>query len=274
MEESCTSLVQQKDVARRLRDGPTLLELLSRSSLDQDLESNGVDGLVDGLASWVASNNFKVSLLGLDALAILVERLQEHFKPHLVTVLPCLVDRLGDTKEQVRNASQGLLIKIMDVVSQPRVVWERLQGGFKHRNFHTREGLCVCLDSTINRFGAQCLSLNKLVPHLCNLLGDANSQVRDAAMVTLTEVYRHIGERVRADLTRKGLPQARLAAVLARFDEVLHSGHMIAGEGELNGHVLRVSEGILVWWLLCSDGSRGSIKALLLISFQRPFLCY
>ena len=66
----------------------------------------------------------------------------------------------------------------------------------------------------------------------------------------------------------------RLAAVLARFDEVLHSGHMIAGEGELNGHVLRVSEGILVWWLLCSGGSRGSSKALLLISFQRPFLCY
>uniref|UniRef100_UPI0035900983 CLIP-associating protein 1-A-like isoform X5 n=1 Tax=Myxine glutinosa TaxID=7769 RepID=UPI0035900983 len=230
MEESCMSLVQQKDVARRLRDGPALLELISGPSLDQDLESNGVEGLADGLVTWVASNNFKVSLLGLEALAVLVERLQENFKPQLVTVLPCLVDRLGDTKEQVRNAAKGLLIKIMDLVSQPQVVWERLQGGFKHRNFHTREGLCLCLDSTINRFGAQSLSLNKLVPHMCNLLGDANSQVREAAMVALTEVYRHVGERVRADLTRKGLPQARLTAVLARFDEVLHSGHMITGE--------------------------------------------
>lgn len=34
-------------------------------------------------------------------------------------------------------------------------------------------------------------------------------QVRDAAINSLVEIYRHVGERVRADLSKKGLPQSR-----------------------------------------------------------------
>lgn len=34
-------------------------------------------------------------------------------------------------------------------------------------------------------------------------------QVRDGAMNCLVEIYRHVGERVRMDLGKKGLPQSR-----------------------------------------------------------------
>lgn len=34
-------------------------------------------------------------------------------------------------------------------------------------------------------------------------------QVRDGAMSCLVEIYRHVGERVRMDLSKKGLPQSR-----------------------------------------------------------------
>lgn len=34
-------------------------------------------------------------------------------------------------------------------------------------------------------------------------------QVRDGAMNCLVEIYRHVGERVRIDLGKKGLPQSR-----------------------------------------------------------------
>lgn len=34
-------------------------------------------------------------------------------------------------------------------------------------------------------------------------------QVREAAITTLVDVYRHVGERVRADLAKRGLPAAR-----------------------------------------------------------------
>lgn len=36
-----------------------------------------------------------------------------------------------------------------------------------------------------------------------------NDQVRDGAMSCLVEIYRHVGERVRLDLSKKGLPQSR-----------------------------------------------------------------
>jgi CLIP-associating protein 1/2 len=47
------------------------------------------------------------------------------------------------------------------------------------------------------------------VPAICKLLDDQNSQVREQAITTLTEIYRHVGEKVRSDLARKGIPQQK-----------------------------------------------------------------
>ncbi|XP_035767729.1 CLIP-associating protein 1-B-like isoform X9 [Neolamprologus brichardi] len=102
-----------------------------------------------------------------------------------------------------------------------------MMGGFKHKNNRTREGLCLCLISTLNVFGSQSLTLSKIVPHICSLLGDPTSQVRDGAMNCLVEIYRHVGERVRIDLGKKGLPQSRLNVIFSKFDEVQRSGNMV-----------------------------------------------
>uniref|UniRef100_A0A452RCI5 Cytoplasmic linker associated protein 1 n=1 Tax=Ursus americanus TaxID=9643 RepID=A0A452RCI5_URSAM len=151
----------------------------------------------------------QVVLLGMDILSALVTRLQDRFKAQIGTVLPSLIDRLGDAKDSVREQDQTLLLKIMDQAANPQYVWDRMLGGFKHKNFRTREGTCLCLVATLNASGAHTLTLSKIVPHICNLLGDPNSQVRDAAINSLVEIYRHVGERVRADLSKKGLPQSR-----------------------------------------------------------------
>uniref|UniRef100_A0A4X2LIZ5 Cytoplasmic linker associated protein 2 n=1 Tax=Vombatus ursinus TaxID=29139 RepID=A0A4X2LIZ5_VOMUR len=111
-------------------------------------------------------------------------------------------------------------------------VWELLTVGFKHKNYRSREGVCLCLIATLNTYGAHSLVLSKLVPHLCILCGDSNGQVRDAAILAMVEVYRHVGEKVRADLSRRGLPVARLQAVFAKFDEVRDSGSMASSVGD------------------------------------------
>ncbi|KAL8183139.1 UNVERIFIED_CONTAM: CLIP-associating protein 1 [Gekko kuhli] len=178
-----------------------------------------------------------VVLLGLDILSALVSRLQERFKAQVGTVLPSLLDRLGDAKDLVREQDQALLLKIMEQAANPQYVWDRILGGFKHKNFRTREGICLCLIATLNASGAQSLTLSKIVPHICNLLGDPNSQVRDAAINSLVEIYRHVGERVRADLSKKGLPQSRLNIIFTKFDEVQKSGTMIQGSGDLRHSV-------------------------------------
>eukprot|EP00066_Takifugu_rubripes_P015375 XP_011604641.1 PREDICTED: CLIP-associating protein 1-B-like isoform X1 [Takifugu rubripes] len=222
--------VTHKDVGRRLQVGQEVIELILDGEKSPDLEQDQsmMDRMVEAVASsWVNSSNFKVVLLGMDILSALVSRLQERFRTQVGTVLPSLMDRLGDAKDQVRDQDQALLLKIMDQAANPQFVWERMMGGFKHKNNRTREGLCLCLISTLNVFGSQSLTLSKIVPHICHLLGDPTSQVRDGAMNCLVEIYRHVGERVRMDLGKKGLPQSRLNVIFSKFDEVQRSGNMV-----------------------------------------------
>ncbi|XP_017550831.1 CLIP-associating protein 1a isoform X5 [Pygocentrus nattereri] len=232
--EYCLAQVLQKDVGRRLQVGQELIDYISDGDKSHDLEQDqtALDKMVDGLAtSWVNSSNFKLALLGMDILSALVTRLQDRFRTQVGTVLPSLIDRLGDAKDQVRDQDQTLLLKIMDQTANPQYVWDRMLGGFKHKNNRTREGVCLCLIATLNTYGAQGLTLSKIVPHICNLLGDPTSQVRDSAMNCLVEIYRHVGERVRVDLSKKGLPQSRLNVIFSRFDEVQRSGNMILSSG-------------------------------------------
>ncbi|XP_036949992.1 CLIP-associating protein 2 isoform X5 [Acanthopagrus latus] len=220
--------VVQKDVTRRLQVGQDLIDYLNDPQRSPDVEQDKprLDKTVDELTGWVNSSNFKVALMGIDICGAFVDRLGERFRGYLGTVLPALVDRLGDGKDQVRENSQALILRCMEQTASPMYIWERLLPGFKHKNFRSREGICLCLSATLSTYGAQPLSLSKLVPHLCSLSGDQNPQVREASITTLVDVYRHVGDRVRADLGKRGLPAARLQTLFSRFDEALNSGNM------------------------------------------------
>ncbi|KAM4794072.1 CLIP-associating protein 2 isoform 15-T15 [Cyanocitta cristata] len=221
--------VQQKDVGRRMQVGQELLEYLGDPARSSDLEQDQqrLDKVIDELTAWVNSSNFKVSLLGLDVLGAFVNRLSGRFKPYIGTVLLPLIDRMGDAKDQVREQAQNLILKLMCEAAPPMYIWERLAVGFKHKNYRSREGVCLCLVATLNIYGAQPLILSKLVPHLCVAFGDSNSQVRDAAILAIVEVYRHVGEKVRIDLTKRGIPPGRLQTIFAKFDEIRNSDNMI-----------------------------------------------
>ncbi|XP_065804522.1 CLIP-associating protein 2 isoform X42 [Labrus bergylta] len=220
--------VLQKDVTRRLQVGQDLIDYLNDPQRSQDVEQDKprLDKTVDELTGWVNSSNYKVALLGIDICGAFLDRMGERFKGYLGTVVPALVDRLGDGKDQVRENSQALILRCMEQTASPTYVWEKLLPGFKHKNFRCREGICLCLSAALSVYGAQPLSLSKLVPHICTLTGDQNPQVREASMTTLVDIYRHVGERVRADLGKRGLPAARLQTLFARFDEALNSGNM------------------------------------------------
>uniref|UniRef100_A0A8C1RNR7 Cytoplasmic linker associated protein 1 n=1 Tax=Cyprinus carpio TaxID=7962 RepID=A0A8C1RNR7_CYPCA len=228
--EYIVAQVTQKEVGRRFQVGPEIIDYIVDRQKSHDLEHDQsmLDRMVDSLAtSWVNASNFKVALLGMDIVSALVTRLQERFRTQIGTVLPSLIDRLGDSKDQVRDQAQSLLLKIMDQAASPQYVWDRMPAGFRHKNSRTREAVCFCLISTLNVYGAHGLTLSKVVPHICHLLGDPSGQVRDGAMNCLVEIYRHVGERVRVDLGKKGLPQSRLNVIFSRFDEVQRSGNMI-----------------------------------------------
>uniref|UniRef100_A0A8C6EGA4 CLIP-associating protein 1 n=1 Tax=Moschus moschiferus TaxID=68415 RepID=A0A8C6EGA4_MOSMO len=227
--EYFSAQVQQKDVGGRLQVGQELLLYLGAPGAIPDLEEDlaRLSKTVDALTGWVGSSNYRVSLMGLEILSAFVDRLSTRFKCYVGMVIVALVDRMGDAKDKVRDEAQTLILKLMDQVAPPMYIWEQLASGFKHKNFRSREGVCLCLIETLNIFGAQPLVLSKLVPHLCILFGDSNSQVRDAAILAMVEIYRHVGEKVRVDLYKRGIPPARLEMILAKFDEVQNSGGMI-----------------------------------------------
>uniref|UniRef100_A0A8C7HT71 Cytoplasmic linker associated protein 2 n=1 Tax=Oncorhynchus kisutch TaxID=8019 RepID=A0A8C7HT71_ONCKI len=147
--------VLQKDVTRRLQVGQDLIDYLNDPQRSSDVEQDKprLDKTIDELTGWVNASNYKVALLGIDIAGAFVDRLGEHFRGYLGTVVPALVDRLGDSKDQVREQSQNLILRCMEVTASP--------------------------------------------------------MVREAATTSLVDVYRHIGERVRADLGKSGLPAAR-----------------------------------------------------------------
>lgn len=221
--------VLQKDVSGRLQAGEELLLYLGAPGAIPDLEDDPsrLAKTVDALTGWVGSSNYRVSLLGLEILSAFVDRLSTRFKSYVTMVTTALIDRMGDAKDKVREEAQNLTLKLMDEAAPPMYIWEQLASGFKHKNFRSREGVCLCLIETLNIFGTQPLVISKLVPHLCVLFGDSNSQVRNAAVSAVVEIYRHVGEKLRIDLCKRDIPPARLEMILAKFDEVQNSGGMI-----------------------------------------------
>ncbi|XP_073237164.1 CLIP-associating protein 1-A-like isoform X3 [Porites lutea] len=236
--EGILAAVNSQDTQKRLKAAEDLSTYLSDPS--NRIEFIGFDKLLDGLVAWVNSSNFKLSLTGLDLLHQIVDRLGANFRSHLLPVVPAIIERLGDSKQQVRDSSQDLLQKFM-IVSTPQHVLEQLIPAFGHKAWRVREEVLHCLVTSLNEFGAPSLTVSKFVPHICKLLGDPNSQVRDSAINSLVEIYRHVGEKVRVDLSKKGIPSSRLSIIYAKFDEVARSGDMIAneanGSSRLNGEV-------------------------------------
>uniref|UniRef100_A0AAR2J4Z4 TOG domain-containing protein n=1 Tax=Pygocentrus nattereri TaxID=42514 RepID=A0AAR2J4Z4_PYGNA len=144
--------VLQKDVSRRLQVGPDLIDYLSdpQRSADVEQDKSRLDKTIDELTGWVNSSNYKVALLGIDIVSAFVDRMSDRFRGYVGTVVPALVDRLGDGKDQVRDQAQALILKLMEQTATPMYIWERLFPGFKHKNFRSREGLCLCLVATLN----------------------------------------------------------------------------------------------------------------------------
>ncbi|KRT85012.1 HEAT domain-containing protein, partial [Oryctes borbonicus] len=159
----------------------------------------------------------------------LVNRLGHDFRPYLQTVLPAVVDRLGDAKDTVREKAQLLILKILErEVLTPQNLLEKLTPSFSHRNAKIREEVLRCLVNTLNEHGAQTVTLSKFIPHIVKLLSDPTATVRDTAFSTLVDLYKHVGEKLRVDIQKRNLvPASRLPNLLARFDEVKNAGELL-----------------------------------------------
>ncbi|CAF0958381.1 unnamed protein product [Rotaria sordida] len=199
------------------------------SDVNTSLECEDLTGFITGLFKWIEGSNFRIAYNGLRAVELLIDRLNSYeFECLLDNVVTITVDRLGDAKDQVREAASNLLIKLMTTFT-PRRIWDLIQPlSFDHKQFRIKEESQLLLIRSLNEFGASTLQFSKLVPLICKLVSDSNGTVRQQAVDTLVEIYRHVGEKVRNDIAKRDIPEAKLKQLYEKFDDVIASGRMIA----------------------------------------------
>ncbi|XP_071744946.1 CLIP-associating protein 1-B isoform X17 [Lepeophtheirus salmonis] len=225
MDEFCLKL-RSGDAKKKLDLGSDIINYLEDP--ENSIECEDIGGFIDSVTSWMTSSNFKVSQNGLDIITHLVERLGQGFRLYINTLIGPATDRLGDSRESVREKSALLFVKLMEETVEPQILLEKLTGAYTHKNGKVREEILNLLISTLNSHSSQSLKISHFLPSIISLLGDPTATVRDAAVATLVEIYRHIGERVRVDLERKhNIAPAKMAILTSKFDAVRASGEMM-----------------------------------------------
>lgn len=93
----------------------------------------------------------QIAQKSLEAFTELINRLGQDFIVYTPTVLPHVVDRLGDTRDTVREKAQLLLGQILDSrVLTPQSLLDKLTPCFKHKNANVREEFLYTIVKTIN----------------------------------------------------------------------------------------------------------------------------
>uniref|UniRef100_A0A182LSK9 TOG domain-containing protein n=1 Tax=Anopheles culicifacies TaxID=139723 RepID=A0A182LSK9_9DIPT len=216
--------------------------VLYLSDSENSIECTDLGLLIDGLIPWMTGSHHKIAQRALEAFTELIVRLGQDFNAYTSTILPHVIDRLGDSRDTVREKAQLLLHKLMECrVVAPQSLLDKLSTCFKHKNAKVREEFLQTIVSTLNEYGTQSLSVKMYIPPIVSLLGDPAPTVRDAAIQTLVEIYKHVGEKLRVDLKKRDVPPTKAAILEQKFDETRNDGLLLpsalqAASGVGGGH--------------------------------------
>jgi len=111
----------------------------------------------------------------------------------------------------------------------PQALFDKISANaFNHKNSNVKEGAMKLLLSTVEEFGANCITISKIVPMIVKLLSDPNVQVRHKAFEILVDLYKHVGEKLRVDIQKKyTIPQGKMTDLMNKFDEAKAAGDLL-----------------------------------------------
>ncbi|XP_011638500.1 CLIP-associating protein 1 isoform X7 [Pogonomyrmex barbatus] len=220
-------LLSTTDIKKKLNVGSALLNYLGDSG--KSIECQDIGMFIDNVIPWLGNGNPKVVQNGLEILTYLADRMGHDFKPYISTIIQPTIDRLGDSKDATREKAQLVLLKIMEKgCMSPQNLLDRLRPAFNHKNAKLREEALILLTTTLNEHGADEMALSGVIPSIVKLLSDPSEKVRETALNTLADIYRHVGERLRVDLQRKhNVPQAKMLLLIEKFDQLKAAGDLL-----------------------------------------------
>lgn len=93
----------------------------------------------------------QIAQRALEAFTELIIRLGPDFGAYTPSILPHVVDRLGDSRDTVREKAQLLLQSLMEHrVIPPQQLLDKLTTCFKHKNAKIREEFLQTIVTTLN----------------------------------------------------------------------------------------------------------------------------
>ena len=189
---------------------------------------------MDALTPLAKDNNFKVCHGALVALGTAARGSRQAFQPFAPIVVSPLVEKMGDMKQPVREASREVLLAAMLALESPSSVLDKAASGWDHKNPRVREGMLHLTASAVQSFGVQALfqprQNDRTMRRIIDLLSDPAGQVREASMLCLEELYRHLGDDLRAMLP-DSIRATQLREISTRFDRIAGGG----GGGDVGG---------------------------------------
>ncbi|XP_073063595.1 CLIP-associated protein-like [Primulina eburnea] len=217
--EEALELARAKDTKERMAGVERLHELLEASR--KTYSATEVASLVDVCLDLLKDNNFRVSQGALQALDSAAVLSGEHLKLHFNALVPAVVERLGDSKQPVRDAARRLLLTLMEV-SSPTIIVERAGSyAWTHKSWRVREEFARTVTSAISLFGSTELPLQRaILPSILQILNDTNPGVRESATTCIEEMYTQAGTQFLEELHRHNLSTTLLKDINSRLEKI------------------------------------------------------
>ncbi|KAK0407590.1 hypothetical protein QR680_003482 [Steinernema hermaphroditum] len=220
----------------RLELGAEIVNIVSETRLPND--SKILNDFCDLIVQWMSASNFKVSLLATQIASRSIDVSGDLISPYIVDRLRHFVERLGASKANVRDATVDLLNDLSQTNNaSPQVVLEKLIGELGHRQYMVKIGAMQVIKDIIdeNRQLVEAQT-KKLIPSLCKLMADANSDVREMAASTLvTCCVNYGGDNVCHQIAaNQRLPSAKLQLIKDRYRRAQNSAPVTNVSNHIN----------------------------------------
>eukprot|EP00466_Bigelowiella_natans_P001114 jgi/Bigna1/136200/aug1.32_g10908 len=201
----------------------TSLKLLESCLEEKQIRSsdpNAIAVLAD-YKMFLRSRNAKVLQTALRCLGELCVTIGPGSIAHVTTIIPQIIERLGDLKQKVRTQANEALLAIMTASGTSTEVLQSFEKPLEsYKAPLVKEGLLAVASKGVEKYPLDKKVAEMLVPHSVRLLEDGSSEVRDAAMRAICSMYIRSNTHVRAILNTLQIKPKTRSTIKKLFSEI------------------------------------------------------
>eukprot|EP01028_Stygiella_incarcerata_P001847 TRINITY_DN13447_c0_g1_i1.p1 TRINITY_DN13447_c0_g1~~TRINITY_DN13447_c0_g1_i1.p1 ORF type:complete len:1399 (-),score=355.11 TRINITY_DN13447_c0_g1_i1:199-4395(-) len=208
-------LLEEKDVKKRI----AAIESLEENVSSGNIAHSDVVKVYDAVVRSLKDNNFRIVMHSLRILTSLLESHPESLRSVVGVSLPLLLEKLGDSKEVVRQEALISVVATMKSHS-PSHIFEKITSAANHKNWRIREHIPLVYSEILRQFGHEALDWKPAMRVFVMLLEDPQPDVRDTTMAALVEMRLAIGIRIEDELKKKDIRASQLKEFHGRVSAI------------------------------------------------------